>query len=193
MEENPTIALQTDSATNMLMCLINWLPEHSNCHGGDPPPSMRSHLTSYPILNDYCYLIFILRSRWLILWYTQAYSATRPSWLPWESTASSQHPWTSALCTKILPQQWAYFCVVFLPESSHIQEEYSHDWGVIIVITWPIRLWKLWAGSSGLLYSDCCLAVKVAPTKCVFQASISSLSTTAWRCCLMGWKHSLKM
>lgn len=62
MDENPVIALQTYSATNMLMCLISWLPEHSNRHG-DLPPSMRSDLTSCPTLNDYCYLIFILRSR----------------------------------------------------------------------------------------------------------------------------------
>lgn len=62
-----------------------------------------------------------------------------------------------------------------------------HDWRVIIVLTWPIRLWKLWVASSGLLYNDCCLAVKVAPTKCIFQASMSSFSTAVWRCCLMGW------
>ena len=63
MEENTIIALQTDSAADMLMCLISWLPEHSNRHRGDPPLSMRSHLTSCPTLNDYCYLIFVLRSR----------------------------------------------------------------------------------------------------------------------------------
>lgn len=182
MKENPIIALQTDSAANVLMCLVSWLPEHSNRHRGDPPLSMRSHLISCPTLNDYCYLIFVLRSRWLMQGYTQAYSAARPSWLPWESTASSQNSWDFCCVYQHASPATSLFlcCVSFLNLP-------VHDWGVIIVVTRPIRLWKLWVGSSGLLSHDCFLAVKMAPTKCIFQASTSSFCTTVWRCCLMGW------